>query len=118
MFVVAFWALLAIILFAWAYCTLPWFVPCPGWMPGWISNIVTMSGNAIDPVGLKTYAPDLAPWARWFFVSFDIFTNLGIRNTHPQNTMGVILVFIETVLGYVTLGLLISVLTNKFARRS
>lgn len=52
----------------------------------------------------------------WF--SFDIFTNLGVRRVHPINIPAYIAVFLETVLGFIALAALISVMLDKFARRS
>jgi hypothetical protein len=57
-------------------------------------------------------------WVKWPLVSFDVFTNLGIRTAHPHNTAGAFAVILETLLGYVSLGLFIAVATNKFVRRA
>lgn len=115
---VAFWALLAIVGFAALYGTLPWPNHAPSLVPDWL----IMHGPAVNPnaYGLANAmeSSNLPGWAMWFFVSFDIFTNLGIRSTQPLNVVGVFLVFIETILGYVSLGLMISVFANKFARRA
>ena len=107
---VAIWSLLAIVLFAVIYALIP--ITVPNWWPDFL-----VFGSE------KLIHPDLAYESmsnsmKWFFFSFDIFTNLGIRSTHPQNDMGVIFVFLETIAGFTSLGLLISVLTNKYARRS
>ncbi len=110
------WAFLLICLFAWFYCTIPWTVP--EWMMSITPDFMFIADPPIDPKPYVNHYPSLSEAMKWFFVSFDIFTNLGIRNTHPQNNIGVILVFLETVLGFSTLGVLIAVATNKWVRRS
>jgi hypothetical protein len=55
---------------------------------------------------------------RWFFISFDIFTNLGVRDTYPFNSTGVFLIFLENAFGLLALGATIAVATNKWVRRS
>ncbi len=73
----------------------------------------------VNPDMVNARYPDtLSDFARFFFVSFDIFTNLGVRSTHPACNAGVVAVFFETVAGFMSLGLMIAVLTNKYARRS
>lgn len=113
---VAFWSLLVILGFAWLYANAPFDIPA--WLNWLVPDWFCIDEKLIDPdlVG-KTYA-NLPKFWKWSFVSFDIFSNLGIRNTHPQNWLGVVAVFFETVAGFTSLGLLISVLTNKYARRS
>ena len=115
---VAFWSMLAIILFAILYAA-PHEIP--NWVPTWIADFLPKmpeSQRLVDPQAFSSNYPLLPDWAKWFFVSFDIFTNLGIRNTNPQTVWGVFAVFLETIAGFTSLGLLISVLTNKYARRS
>jgi len=46
------------------------------------------------------------------------YTALGFGDITPNNMAGEILVSIEVVLGYVTLGLLLAVLGNRIERRS
>ncbi len=70
--------------------------------------------GCIDPQPLEK----LGGFWKWIFVSFDVFSNLGIRNTHPLNSLGVILMICESLTGFMMLGMLISVLQNRFARRS
>lgn len=90
--VVFFWAMVFVGLFALLYSAL----------------------GCIDPQPLEK----LSGFWKWIFVSFDIFSNLGIRNTHPQNSLGVILMIWESLMDFLMPGMLISVLQNRFARRS
>ena len=53
-----------------------------------------------------------------FYFSLSIFTSLGFGDITPQSLIGEILVSIEVLLGYVTLGLLLAILANTVARRS
>jgi hypothetical protein len=61
---------------------------------------------------------DLGNFWKSIFVSFDIFTNLGIRNIMPQTRFGLGLVISESLFGFMMLGMLISVMGERFARRS
>lgn len=53
-----------------------------------------------------------------FYFSVVTFTTLGYGDVLPIHWIGEALVIIEVVLGYSTLGLLLSILANKVARRS
>ncbi len=53
-----------------------------------------------------------------YYFSIVTYTILGFGDVRPNNLAGEILVCIEVVFGYVTLGLLLAVLGNKIARRS
>lgn len=57
-------------------------------------------------------------WFTPFYYSMVTYTTLGFGDVTPVTKAGMVLVNIEVVLGYVTLGLLISILANKVARRS
>ena len=46
------------------------------------------------------------------------YTTLGFGDITPQHWLGEIIVIIEVVLGYMTLGLLLTILANNVARRS
>jgi hypothetical protein len=93
----AFWSLLVVLAFAVVY-SMPWQLVSP------------------DQIIREDFTgPD---WVKWPLVSFDIFTNLGIRTAHPHTTAGAFAVIIETLFGYVSLGLFIAVATNKFVRRA
>ncbi|MDR3416779.1 MAG: pentapeptide repeat-containing protein [Nevskia sp.] len=53
-----------------------------------------------------------------FYFSIVTYTTLGFGDLRPANLYGEIVVSVEVVLGYVTLGLLLAVLAEKLARRS
>jgi len=115
-----FWAIMVIIFFAGLYANLNLVTP-----PDIVSQVVV--APSIPTIGvdsiLKPIAtakpPSVSPAFQWFYVSFDIFTNLGIRvTTKPASNWGVVVMFIETILGWMTLGLAITVFANKYARRS
>jgi len=57
------------------------------------------------------------PFTPYYF-SIVTYTTLGFGDVKPNNLKGEILVSIEVILGYVTLGLLLAVLADKVARRS
>jgi uncharacterized protein YjbI with pentapeptide repeats len=53
-----------------------------------------------------------------FYFSIVTFTTLGFGDVRPNNLVGEILASSEVMIGYITLGLLVSVLAEKLARRS
>lgn len=53
-----------------------------------------------------------------FYFSVVTFTTLGFGDISPQTTLGEIVVSFEVFFGYMTLGLFLSVLADKVARRS
>jgi uncharacterized protein YjbI with pentapeptide repeats len=112
-----FWALIVIIIFGLIFQYAPFTIPFD-WMesitPGWL---LVEQGQQLIDVNISDSNLLSESW-EWFFQSFNIFTNLGVGGPHPNNIAGVILVFVETLLGYFTLGLLIGVSLQKFARRS
>jgi hypothetical protein len=57
------------------------------------------------------------PFTPYYF-SIVTYTTLGFGDVKPHNLAGEILVSIEVILGYITLGLLLAVLGDKVARRS
>jgi hypothetical protein len=68
-------------------------------------GMVDYSGSADSP---------LSP----FYYSIVTYTTLGFGDISPQNWAGEIVVVTEVVLGYTTLGLLLSILANRVARQS
>lgn len=57
-------------------------------------------------------------WFTPFYYSIVTFTTLGFGDVIPRTLCGEIIVTIEVILGYLTLGLLVSILANKVARRA
>ena len=57
-------------------------------------------------------------WFTPFYYSIVTYTTLGFGDVIPKTLAGQIVVTIEVICGYLTLGLLISILANKVARRA
>lgn len=57
-------------------------------------------------------------WYTPFFYSIVTYTTLGFGDVTAMTKVAQLLVTVEVILGYLTLGLLISILANKVARRS
>lgn len=116
-----FWAILVIIGFACLYANFGLVTPPDLVTHAIVDPVIPSIGPAVDT--LRQVAPvemiNVSPAFQWFYVSSDIFTNLGIRvTTKPASNWGVVVMFIETVLGWMTLGLALTVFANKYARRS
>ncbi len=107
-------SLLIIVLFALIYANAPF--PAPDFMPDWL--LMQPGAQLVVPDMKYEEMEGISDTFKWFFYSFDIFTNLGIRSAHPANNWGVIVVFLETIAGFSMLGLLISVMAQKLARRA
>ncbi|MEE9553183.1 MAG: pentapeptide repeat-containing protein [candidate division Zixibacteria bacterium] len=56
-------------------------------------------------------------WAP-LYTSVNIFSNLGMGIKEPASKIGAVLIMIETMFGFVALGLLLTVAGSRFARRS
>jgi len=105
-----FWALLTAILFGAVYAD----YTVPSWLPQPVKNLlirmdpeVRVSPEDRTPTGFTPY-----------YFSIVTFTTLGFGDVKPLNLAGEIWLALEVVLGYIMLGGLISILANKFARRS
>ena len=59
-----------------------------------------------------------ADWLTPYYFSTVTFTTLGFGDIYAKTLAGEILVIVEVLSGYITLGLLLSVLADKVARRS
>jgi len=68
--------------------------------------------------GLVDYSGSAQSLLTPFYFSVVTFTTLGYGDILPVHWLGEALVIIEVVLGYSTLGLLLSILANKVSRRS
>ncbi|MFG0251471.1 MAG: pentapeptide repeat-containing protein [Phycisphaerales bacterium JB038] len=74
-----------------------------------------------DRVGhpLLHYHPETPDtWVTPFYYSVVTYTTLGFGDVIPGTVTGQVIVMLEVILGYITLGLLISILANKVARRA
>ena len=67
--------------------------------------------------GLLDYANSADSVLSPFYYSVVTYTTLGFGDIVPESSIGEIVVVIEVIIGYVTLGLLLSILANKVARR-
>ena len=57
-------------------------------------------------------------WFTPYYFSIVTYTTLGFGDVRPATIVGEIVVSSEVILGYTTLGLLLSVLAQSIARRS
>jgi uncharacterized protein YjbI with pentapeptide repeats len=109
------WALGIVIIFAILY-SLPW--GAPKWVIPILPKWLFLDNNPINYTAFfsDSYVPP--GLLRWLYISLEIFVTLGTRSTHIQNLLGYFLVSLESLIGFMMLGMLISVLQNRFARRS
>ena len=101
----------------WAWCSfglalffavilyLCYFLAC--YLPGWA--IPTMEPNV---------SQFEAGWFAPIYFSIVTFTTLGFGDITPSNTAGQIFLTLEVIVGYIMLGGLVSLISNKMARRS
>ncbi|UCG23923.1 MAG: pentapeptide repeat-containing protein [Chloroflexota bacterium] len=68
--------------------------------------------------GLMDYSGSAQSWITPFYYSIVTYTTLGFGDITPQHWLGEVIVVIEVILGYTTLGLLLSILANRVARQS
>ena len=64
------------------------------------------------------YGSRIRTWFTPFYFSIVTYTTLGFGDVFPTTVAGEIIISTEVILGYLTLGLLLSVLAEKLARRS
>jgi hypothetical protein len=68
--------------------------------------------------GLMDYSGSAQSWFTPFYYSIVTYTTLGFGDITPQHWLGEIIIVAEVILGYTTLGLLLSILANRVARQS
>jgi hypothetical protein len=68
--------------------------------------------------GFVDFTSSAKSWFTPFYYSIVTYTTLGFGDITPKHWIGEIVVVSEVILGYTTLGLLLSILANKVARRS
>ena len=102
------WSILFAILFAIAYR-----FPIPSWMPTWLQGFAPQFHQT-------TGAYNGEPLTLWncFYFSIVTFTTLGFGDIVADNAAARVLVTLEVIFGYVMLGGLISIFSNKLASRS
>ena len=64
------------------------------------------------------YSGSARSWFTPYYFSIVTYTTLGFGDVKPANFAGEMIVSSEVILGYTTLGLLLSVLAQNIARRS
>ena len=64
------------------------------------------------------YNDSAKTWFTPYYFSIVTYTTLGFGDVKPANLTGEVIVSSEVILGYTTLGLLLSVLAQNIARRS
>jgi voltage-gated potassium channel Kch len=64
------------------------------------------------------YSDSAKTWFTPYYFSIVTYTTLGFGDVRPATLAGEIIVSSEVILGYTTLGLLLSVLAQNIARRS
>jgi uncharacterized protein YjbI with pentapeptide repeats len=68
--------------------------------------------------GMMDYSSSAHSWFTPFYYSIVTYTTLGFGDVTANNWLGEIIVISEVIVGYFTLGLLLSILANTIARRS
>ena len=68
--------------------------------------------------GLMDYSGSAQSWITPFYYSIVTYTTLGFGDITPKNWLGEIIVVVEVILGYTTLGLILAILANRVARQA
>lgn len=68
--------------------------------------------------GLMDFSSSAKTWFTPFYYSLVTYTTLGFGDITADSLVGEILIIAEVIIGYFTLGLLLSILANTVARRS
>ena len=103
----AFWSLFFAFLFALAYMPLPTWAP--DWMQNWTPRFYQSTG---------AYSGEPLTFWNCFYFSIVTFTTLGFGDVVADNSAARFLVTLEVIFGYMMLGGLISIFSNKLASRS
>ena len=103
----ALWSFFLAILFAFAY------MPFPAWLPAWVQS---WAPRFHQTTGF--YSGRTLTFSDCFYFSVVTFTTLGFGDVVADNASARFLVALEVIFGYVMLGGLISIFSNKLASRS
>ena len=103
----ALWSVFFAILFTFAY------MPFPEWLPSWIQD---WAPRFHQTTGF--YSGRTLTFSDCFYFSVVTFTTLGFGDVVADNAPARFLVALEVIFGYVMLGGLISIFSNKLASRS
>ena len=82
----------------------------------WIAVLITIFAKIYSFVGID-WGPHQTPYSELYF-SVVTFTTLGFGDVVPNSTSGQMVAMAEVITGYIMLGGLLSILSNKIARRS
>ena len=102
----ALWSVFFAILFTFAY------MPFPEWLPAWIQD---WAPRFHQTTGF--YSGRTLTFSDCFYFSVVTFTTLGFGDVVADNASARFLVALEVIFGYVMLGGLISIFSNKLASR-
>lgn len=103
----AFWSLFFAFVFALAY------MPLPTWTPDWMQSLEPQFHQSTG-----AYSGEPLTFWNCFYFSVVTFTTLGFGDIVADNTAARLLVTLEVIFGYMMLGGLISIFSNKLASRS
>ena len=103
----AFWSLFFAFLFALAY------MPLPAWVPAWIQSFAPQFHQSTG-----AYSGEPLNFWNCFYFSVVTFTTLGFGDIVADNSAARFFVTLEVIFGYMMLGGLISIFSNKLASRS
>ena len=103
----AFWSLFFAFVFALAY------MPLPTWVPTWIKSFAPEFHQTSG-----VYSGEPLTFWNCFYFSVVTFTTLGFGDIVADNSTARLLVTLEVIFGYMMLGGLISIFSNKLASRS
>jgi len=94
----------------WLWIFWSWFIAFIYGLTYWLA------GDSL--VKIVVNLPGNPGWFKYFYFSIVTFTTLGFGDVVPVSGLGEFIVATEVILGYVMLGGLISIFTNKLARLS
>jgi len=89
----------------------------------WSATLAVFFGLVFYSLGREAFAlshPDTLPWSLFSMIYYSVvtFTTLGFGDITPRTPLAATVVMVEVVTGYLMLGILISILATKVARRS
>lgn len=87
-------------------------------IPVWLSFLPDSLQNFLISIHPQLDFKHLQTWFSPYYFSLVTLTTLGFGDITPLNAAGEVFVSVEVLIGYMMLGLLISILSNKIARRS
>jgi len=105
------WSGVIALLFALLFC------PPPAFFPDWWIGMCDKIGPCFQQTADAYKGEPLGFWSSLYF-SIVTYTTLGFGDVVTANTTARLLVTMEVIAGYIMLGVLISILSNKIARRS